>query len=221
MTTLYLVRHGQVADASFIYGRTDMALSEIGVLQLSQLGEYFSEQGIIPDAVIASPLRRTMQSAYAVSRPFGILNIEQNEDLLEVNFGDEIVGKPFAFFAEVDDDLFTHTVEGKPRSLETPEQLVTRTLRAIDTIRKNHEDKTIFVIGHGDPLSFALWRLIHPEGDLPTVPQMEAEGSYLQKGDAAKLVLDNEGRLVAHMLIRSKEGKISEESNHRISTERK
>lgn len=219
MTTLYLIRHGKVEDASFIYGRTEMALSNEGHNQLFKLGHYLHAKGIVPSAIIASRLKRTWQSAEEIRKSYSPkLPIIPSDDLLEVDFG-EVEGRRVKFFYEVGGDLFTHNVEGLPRANETPQQLVDRMSHAFDTIQKNYPDQTVFVVSHGDPLSFKLWRLLHPEGDLQTAPKIYKETAYLDKGDCARIVLDDEGKLVEHEIIRI-EDVISGEFEGKPSRER-
>lgn len=97
MIRIHLLRHGQVDGPSAMYGRTDVALTDIGWQQLEQ-----ATRGLKPDRVISSPLKRCSMFArhYAVQQ--GIpLDIEDN--LQEYDFG-EWDGVPFERLFDGDAD---------------------------------------------------------------------------------------------------------------------
>lgn len=208
-TTLYLIRHGPVENPqNIIYGRTDLPLSPSGVSHIENTAQKLKEQGIVPTAIISSPLRRADETAKIFADGYGIphKHIAYRNDIQEVDFGEEIVGKPFSFFAEVNDDLFTHNVEGKPRSRETPEQFTERNLAALREITDAHQGETVFVVGHGDPLSFALRELRHPGKPLPSVVYLEQNGMYLEKGDIGRVIINEKNGVERIDLLRLRDG---------------
>ena len=77
---LYLLRH---ADAEGV--RTTDAARELtpeGKRQAAAVGAYCQRQGIGPELILASPYRRTMQTAEAVARALGGVTL-QNEPFLK------------------------------------------------------------------------------------------------------------------------------------------
>jgi broad specificity phosphatase PhoE len=84
---LFLVRHGEVdANREMRYlGRTDAPLNEVGVRQSEGLGSAF--HGIALDAVMASPLRRTLTTAEAISSVTGT-PVTSERRLIELDFGE-------------------------------------------------------------------------------------------------------------------------------------
>lgn len=83
---IYLVRHGETElnKKQCYYGHTDVALSENGISQAKQLGEYFKNHTF--DMVISSPLQRAVHTAKYIlrDRPQQIV---LDERLSEQNFG--------------------------------------------------------------------------------------------------------------------------------------
>ena len=84
---LYLVRHGEVdANVDLRYlGRRDDPLNALGREQASRLAAAFAELDI--DAILASPLRRTLDTAQAIAAA-SALTVAPDERLVELDFGD-------------------------------------------------------------------------------------------------------------------------------------
>lgn len=80
------VRHGKVNGPAALYGKTDIALSEIGLETLLQSLQQLAQQQPI-DAIVTSPLTRCAQAAAVFAKrqqlPFTIMNEWQ-----ECDFGD-------------------------------------------------------------------------------------------------------------------------------------
>lgn len=93
MTSLcVIVRHGNTfapgEPARRIGAGTDLPLVESGRLQASRLGEHFREQGWRVDRVLASPLRRTRESAALILAAMGNgVAIETRDWLAEIDHG--------------------------------------------------------------------------------------------------------------------------------------
>lgn len=67
---LFIVRHGNTFDKGDVIRRvgrgTDLPLSRSGREQAAALGRLFAEQGIRPDMILVSPLKRTQETADAL-----------------------------------------------------------------------------------------------------------------------------------------------------------
>lgn len=88
MATIYLVRHAEsFANVQGIYqGQTyDTDLSECGTLQAQALAKLF--QSISISQIIASPLKRTMQTAASVALSKQ-LTVQAESQIIETNHGD-------------------------------------------------------------------------------------------------------------------------------------
>lgn len=87
ISKIYFIRHGEsVANTKGIYqGQTyDTDLSVLGKKQAKTLAKAVKKLGI--KRIIASPLKRTMQTAKAVSKETGI-PVETNNLIIETNHG--------------------------------------------------------------------------------------------------------------------------------------
>ena len=95
MTTLYLVRHGEVHNPEgIIYGRLPgYGLSENGRRQLSAAAELLAAEGAIV-ALYSSPMQRAQESAAIIAARLG-LPVQTAEQLLETSIGG-YQGKPFS-----------------------------------------------------------------------------------------------------------------------------
>ncbi|GLR71611.1 alpha-ribazole phosphatase [Agaribacter marinus] len=81
-TTIDLLRHGDVAGKSALYGHTDVALSDDGWQKMQSQTESLP----IPDVIISSPLSR----CYAFAKNTGntkLIPVQTSNDLMECNFG--------------------------------------------------------------------------------------------------------------------------------------
>lgn len=97
MKRLYIVRHGNTFDKGDtilrVGGRTDLPLSVSGETQAATLGAHFEERGINPARIIVGPLKRTLQTASAISEALGGPAPEIDERLREIDYGPD-EGKP-------------------------------------------------------------------------------------------------------------------------------
>ena len=71
-TVLYLVRHGETVDNAnqIMQGQTQGELNENGLRQARELGEQWKNREI--DVVIASDLRRSVDTAAIIAAPHGL-----------------------------------------------------------------------------------------------------------------------------------------------------
>lgn len=97
MKHLYIVRHGNTFDKGDtvlrVGGCTDLDLSTSGELQAGGLAMHFAEFETQPVRVIAGPLKRTLQTAQAIADALGVLNVQVDERLREIDYGPD-EGKP-------------------------------------------------------------------------------------------------------------------------------
>jgi broad specificity phosphatase PhoE len=149
---LVLVRHGQT-DANargLLLGRADPPLSDLGRRQASALATH-----IPADArVVASPLRRTVETAAAFGRP-----VERDERWIELDYG-AFDGRPFAEVpAEVWRDWRAdpHYV---PAGGESLAMLGTRVRAACDDLLDEARERDVVVVTHVSPIKAAIgWAL--------------------------------------------------------------
>ncbi|MCK6418053.1 MAG: histidine phosphatase family protein [Alphaproteobacteria bacterium] len=67
MTTLIIARHGNTFNptdiVTYVGARTDIPLSASGQAQARALGDHLRQQGLIPDTIFTSTLKRTRETA--------------------------------------------------------------------------------------------------------------------------------------------------------------
>ncbi len=89
---LFIVRHGNTFDKGDVIRRvgcgTDLPLSSSGRAQAEALARHFAEQGIRPDLVLVSPLKRTQETAEAmIAAQPGLPSWQIEPRLNELDYG--------------------------------------------------------------------------------------------------------------------------------------
>lgn len=171
LTTIILVRHGRTAltEARKISGGDgdDPDLSEAGIADanavanaLKQIGSTGPWQRIAPiSAVVASPMKRTKQTAEIIAKQFGLKTYE-NENLREIGFGDWD-GLTNEEAASTDPESWQNwrgswTVA--PPNGESLEVFDARLQLARKQITAQHSGKTVVVVAHVMPIrGFLRW----------------------------------------------------------------
>ncbi|MEV6286792.1 bifunctional RNase H/acid phosphatase [Kribbella sp. NPDC051770] len=155
-TRLIFLRHGETphtVDKRFSgSGGDDPGLSEIGEKQALAAAAYIADLGEI-DAVIASPLLRTRQTAAAVAERLG-LDVEVRDGWVECSFGDWD-GHTFAEVQEKWPDalnawLGSTTVA--PPGGESFDACARRARSARDAVLSSYPGKTVVVVTHVTPI---------------------------------------------------------------------
>lgn len=197
-TTIYFIRHGEVDNPGrIVYGRLPLPLTPGGSSQIKNLAQRLKDKGITPVVIYSSPLKRTMQSAEEINRVYpGILIVKEN-GLMESDVS-SIQGKTFEWVKQRGGDEYN--IPGYP--VEEPEAVVERMRDVVEEVVHLHKGETVFIVGHADPLAWIVWRLMHPVGNLPSVEEMIQAGAYLDKGEAWKVVLYTDFKVVEKEMIR-------------------
>jgi broad specificity phosphatase PhoE len=144
-TTFYLVRHGESeGNAARVFtGQSDSPLTPRGRQQAATVADELAKVKF--DRIVSSDLSRTRDTAEVIARPHG-LTVEVVPELREINVGDR-TGKRFdetAALPNWNDEGFVAWPGG-----ETLDQVLARTLGAIDRLIRESPGKTILVVGHG------------------------------------------------------------------------
>jgi len=162
ITRIFLIRHGATvltAEDRFA-GSTDVELSEEGRAQVRRLAERLS---LIPvDAVYASPLGRTIETASILAAPHG-KQVIARDGLKEISHGhwEQLTRKEVeqSYPEEVtawDRDPFTYAPPGGETGLE----VTARALPALLDIVKHHEGKPVVVVSHKATIRLLLSSLL-------------------------------------------------------------
>lgn len=146
--TLILVRHGRtVANASgLLLGRADPPLDEVGRAQAASLTSIVER----PVRVIASPLRRTRETAQAFGRP-----VEIDERWIELDYGD-FDEQPLGSLPPGTWERWRADLDFRPPNGETLRELGVRVRDACEDLVEDARDGDVVVVTHVSPLKAAL-----------------------------------------------------------------
>jgi alpha-ribazole phosphatase len=151
LTKLILIRHGETvwnAEKKF-QGHTDIALSDIGLQQASQLADRLAKEKIA--AVYSSDLNRAFVTAETVADRHG-LPVSGLPSLREIKFGDW-EGLTYTAIHEKWPSqlsgLFTSPAEIVIPGGESFYELKLRAAGAIAELVAKHQDETVVVVSHG------------------------------------------------------------------------
>lgn len=213
ITTIYLIRHGEVYNPNkTVYG-SDIKLSETGFNQMKLLATRLKQENVIPDIIYTSPFMRALQSAKTIADVYGGVNI-QEEKSLQDTFAPGVEGKPVDWLESVVGDIYNYEGPEVIGEVEKPEDIVERMISCIKKIQLQHEGKTVFIVSHGDPTAFTMWKLLHLESEsIPSITELEKD-SYLKKGEAWRIVFGENGRALEHELIARDEGSVTGEREY-------
>ncbi|MBA2530452.1 MAG: histidine phosphatase family protein [Euzebyales bacterium] len=149
MTTLLLIRHATTASTGTrLGGRTEAGLDEGGRAQAEAAAGRLAEVPL--KAVYASPLPRTMQTAWAVAGPHRLV-VQPDESLLEVEYG-RWTDRPLASLTRT---KVWPVIQARPSLVGFPEGETIRAaqLRAVDGLQRivaRHPRDAVAAVSHAD-----------------------------------------------------------------------
>ncbi|MBP5338003.1 MAG: histidine phosphatase family protein [Prevotella sp.] len=138
MTRLYLVRHGETFDNArqILQGQVQGELNETGIHQAEEVRDALAD--VATDAVVASDLWRSIQTARIVAAPHH-LEVTTTPLLRERDWGD--------FTGKFIPDL--NSVKVWPDNVEPLPKLLERAGRFLEFLRTNYPGQTVIAVGHG------------------------------------------------------------------------
>ena len=136
-TKLFLARHGETVDNAnrIMQGQTQGQLNDEGLRQARELAAAMASQPL--DAVIASDLHRSVETARIVAAPHG-LEVVTTPLLRERDWG----GFTGRYIPDLKDAVW-------PDDIETLDALKGRARRFLEFVRTRYEGKTVLAVGHG------------------------------------------------------------------------
>lgn len=157
-TTLVLVRHGVTAHTtgrrfSGGLGGDNPPLSDEGRAQVAEVAAWLRELRESIDVVLASPVRRTRETADIIAAELG-LAVEEEAGFAEMEFGDWD-GLTFTEVAEKDQaglDAWFSDMAAAPPGGESFVEVRERVLAALDTVLATHAGRTVVVTSHVTPI---------------------------------------------------------------------
>jgi probable phosphoglycerate mutase len=156
-TVTHLLRHGQTEHTPErrYSGRNDLPLSRTGRAEAEAAARRVAALGI--DVVVASPLRRTRETAEAVAAVLG-LPVEFDDDLVELDFGDleglsaDEARQKFPLAVR----RFMSDVRVAAPGGESVADVSARVARARQRILDRHAGRTVLVVSHVTPIKLML-----------------------------------------------------------------
>lgn len=157
-TTLLLVRHGvtpHTAAKKFSGGlrSANPGLSEEGRAQVRTTADWLAPAADGIAAVVASPVRRTMESAEILASRLG-RTVEVEDGFAEMEFG-SWDGLTFAEVAERDQaglDAWLGSLDTPPPGGESFRDVEARVLDGLSRVLAAHEGRTVAVVSHVTPI---------------------------------------------------------------------
>lgn len=202
LTKLYFIRHGDTAyptdslGRKLIYGQK-APLTEIGIRQIQTLASRLKEGGIQFSKLYTSPFVRARKTAEIIAQDLNVPVLIEREELADIS-GPHHVGL-----------LWERAIKGdlpKFEDHETHEQVADRMMRFYNEIKITEAGNTVGVVSHGDAIRVLIYRLQNSMRLLPPIGELNTY-DYLNKGEAWKLSLNNDGNLVEVSFIITREGR--------------
>lgn len=150
-TRLYLVRHGElVTSQQWLYvGHMDVELNAAGRRQIERLARRLRHEPV--DALLASDLRRTMDSARIIGRALG-LEPEPDSSFREIQLGqweglsrDQIIDRYPEDFERRGRDIVGFRVAGGESFADVRDRVVPR----LGDVLERHRGKNLLLVAHG------------------------------------------------------------------------
>jgi ribonuclease H / adenosylcobalamin/alpha-ribazole phosphatase len=156
-TVTHLLRHGQTEHTPErrFSGRNELPLSLTGRAEVEAAGERLRDLGV--EVVVASPLRRTRETAEIVAGVLG-LPVAFDRDLVELDFGD-LEGLTFDEAAAkhpLAARRFMSDVTVAAPGGESIAGVSTRVSRARRRILSEHAGRTVLIVSHVTPIKLLL-----------------------------------------------------------------
>jgi broad specificity phosphatase PhoE len=157
-TTLILVRHGVTAHTAakrFSGGlaSSNPGLSDDGRAQIRTTADWLSPIASAVEAVVSSPVRRTMESAEILAAALGH-EVVVEPGFAEMEFG-AWDGLTFAEVAERDKarlDSWLGSLDDAPEGGESFRVVQERVLAALQNVLAHHPGRTVVVVSHVTPI---------------------------------------------------------------------
>jgi broad specificity phosphatase PhoE len=159
---LRLVRHGVTDwnEEGRLLGRTPIPLNDRGRIQAEEVGA--SLAGISFSAVLASPQRRTQQTAEAIARARG-LEVTTEPGLDEVWLGRWVGQKATEIRDDPDFERCVSDVTYRCEAIEPADTVQQRVVEVVERLRGGEPEtpeararKTVVLVSHADPLRLLL-----------------------------------------------------------------
>ena len=197
MPLVLFLRHGQAKNnvERILAGRTKgFPLTELGIQQAQQIGNFLKSFNI--SRIYCSPIERAEHTAKIVANSVG-LSCTVDERLTEIDMG-SFSGMHYDDMFKKHGNVFLKFYQGHPivetNGIETFTSVKKRVLDMVWYCIKKHNDETILLVTHMDPI----------KSILSTVLQLKSESLYeLIIRNASLTILKNEQSNLSLVAINS------------------
>lgn len=198
LTTLYIVRHGDVENPNdIIYGDMPLPLSKKGQGQIRKVARKLLGKDIT--ALYSSPIKRTIESAEILSEALGVRPVQTSKRLYESEFGIMWQGTRHKDMDKRFPKSWSH-YRKEPGSLKfkgvSMKDIAKRMKNAYTYFAKKHAGENIILVSHGDPIKLGLLELeqrdLNELRDIPCRYACLIEVKF-EDGEFIEYTIKNEG----------------------------
>ncbi|MFZ0184983.1 MAG: histidine phosphatase family protein [Nitrosotalea sp.] len=165
MTLFLFLRHGQAKNnvERILAGRTKgFPLTELGTQQAEKIGDFLKPLSI--SKIYCSPIERAEQTARIVANKVN-LRCDVDERLTEIDMG-TFTGMHYDEMFEKHGNVFLKFYQGHPvvenNGIETFSNVKKRILDMVDHCTKKHNEETILLVTHMDPIKSIISTILQP-----------------------------------------------------------
>lgn len=166
LLTLFLfLRHGQAKNnvERILAGRTKgFPLTELGINQAEKIGDFLKPLNI--SKIYCSPIERAEHTARIVANKIN-LSCNVDERLTEIDMG-TFTGMHYDEMFEKHGNVFLKFYQGHPvvenNGIETFSTVKKRILDMVDHCSKKHNEETILLVTHMDPIKSIISTILQP-----------------------------------------------------------
>ncbi|HWY79166.1 MAG TPA: histidine phosphatase family protein [Candidatus Sulfotelmatobacter sp.] len=193
-TIIYLIRHGEVHNPQgILYGRLpNYGLTKKGKQEIENAAEFLKNKQI--DAIYASPLTRTNQSATIIQKKLSIPKITFDEHIIEVKTSYQ--GRKYNELDPLQSEIYFKPLDP---SDETLEQITQRMKTFIEKLVEKHKGEHIIVISHGDPIMALKASIENKQLEFSIFRQ----GPYIKHGEIYQITADDKNKLSIQSVFQS------------------
>ena len=166
MPLFLFLRHGQAKNNvdRILAGRTKgFPLTEVGVQQAEKIGDFLKPFNI--SKIYCSPIERAEHTAKIVANKVG-LRCDMDERLTEIDMG-TFTGMHYDKMFEKHGNVFLKFYQGHPiveeNGIETFASVKKRVLDMVDHCSKKHNEETILLVTHMDPIKSIISTILQPK----------------------------------------------------------
>jgi broad specificity phosphatase PhoE len=177
-TIVYLIRHSipeyKIIDGQRVMYGPDAPLAEEGRQKVGKLADdLIAKEGRPFDAIVSSPYKRAYETASLLAGRMGLAHVATERELRDTDSA--WPGTPIEELTEI---VNSGRLFDDPRTHETASEISDRMVKAFDQIVAAHKGQLIGIVSHGDPLRLLVYRLRHPDRELPSFAQVVQEMNF-------------------------------------------